>query len=553
MILLMVVAMSGAMPPAAEWMLRPQPPSADEYAALLDESPEEALLFAARTEWLPPDGPLRQRVAEKALLPGRRGRLAAWACTMCGLSPPSGMTPALVELGPAGELPGPAEGLRRPELVHAALLRAMHSITGFVPMERPEYAVELALACWDGLPEGTRGLALQLAGRLGAQVPEGKGAGLGLDWIRYLAETGGRLDAAPGETPRGLEALYTARCLPDSVLRNWTDHPDWYVRRTAADSLPPEELTPLLDDPVAYVALGAALRMQSGGMPGGGEALRRLAREPGPVGDMATSGLTAEDADLLEEMLGSPRPARRAAAQAAWLEHGLAVDTRLARSWEADPYWIVPVNWVYHLEQSGEMGRARTTAERIAGMAEEAHRPEILLSLLEEIVTGGPAGAVEREPAWPGSELPFDPDTVTMARHLELRTTEGTIVLELLWDTAPIACANMVHLARDGFYDGIWVHRVVPGFVAQAGCPQGNGMGGPGYSIPGEPGLLAFRRGVVGMADAGPGTAGSQFFIMLDSHRRLDTRYTAFAVVSQGMEAAERLAVGSRIEAVEAR
>ena len=91
------------------------------------------------------------------------------------------------------------------------------------------------------------------------------------------------------------------------------------------------------------------------------------------------------------------------------------------------------------------------------------------------------------------------------------------------------------------------------GVVAEAVCKQGNGMGGPGYSIPGEPGLLAFDRGVVGMADAGPGTAGSQFFIMLDSHRRLDTRYTAFAKVAEGMEAAERLAVGSRIETVEVR
>ncbi|MGM0628478.1 MAG: peptidylprolyl isomerase, partial [Candidatus Fermentibacterota bacterium] len=458
-----------------------------------------------------------------------------------------------VELGPTGELPGPEEGLRRPELLHAALLRAAHSITGSVPMERPEEAVALALACWDVLPGGSRGLALQLAGRLGAQIPEEKGGGQELRWVRYLAETGGRLDAVPGEPPRGLEALYAARCLPDSVLGDWMDHPDWYVRRVAADSLPPEELEPLLDDPVAYVALGAALRMQSGGVPDGGEALRRLAREPGPVGDMATSGLTAEDGDVLEQMLNAPRPARRAAAQAAWLEHGLAVDAHLARSWEADPYWIVPVNWVYHLEQSGEMGRARTTAERIAGMAEEAHRPEQLLSYLEEIVTGGPAGASEEEHAWPASQLPFDPDTVEMARQVELRTTEGPIVLELLWDTAPIACANMVHLAREGFYDGIWVHRAVPGFVAQAGCPEGNGMGGPGYTIPGEPGLLAFDRGVVGMADAGPGTAGSQFFIMLDSHRRLDTRYTAFAKVAEGMEAAERLTVGSRIEAVEVR
>jgi cyclophilin family peptidyl-prolyl cis-trans isomerase len=550
----MLLMLLGTLPPASEWLLRERPPSAAEYRTLLEERPGEALLLSGRTGWVPGEDPIGEAVADMAGMEGRRGRLASWACTACGLAPPLGrLSPGLVELGPETVLPDAPEACQRPLLVHAGLLRALHSITAGIPMHRPQDAVELAIACREDLPDSTRVLALQVAGRVDVTVPPGLAPEEGLAGLRYLAETGGTLASRPQGLARGLEALYSARCLPDSALYGWMEHPDWYVRRVVAEALPPGELEPLLDDPVPYVALAAARRMQESGLSAGRRAMAGLAREPGPVGDMATAGLTAGDRDLLEELMDSRRPARRAAAQGAWLQRGLFVDSALARRWETDPYWIVPVSWVYHLEQEGEMGRARTTAERIAGMAEEAHRPERLLSHLEEIVTGGPAGAGEEEPEWPESDLPFDPGAVERADRLELRTTEGAVVLELLWDTAPIACANMVHLAREGFYDGIWVHRVEPGFVAQAGCPQGNGMGGPGYTIPGEPGLTAFDRGVVGMADAGPGTAGSQFFIMLDSHRRLDTRYTAFARVVEGMEAAERLTVGSRIEAVDIR
>lgn len=550
MTVMIALTVLAALPASSRWLLRTVPPGAEEYARLLEEDPDQALLLSARTGWLPGDSAVRARVEEMAVLSGRSGRLAAWAATRCGLRPRVELGVGLVELGPQTVLPDAPEACENSRLVHAGLLRALHSKTAGIPMQRPQDAVELAVACWRSLPDTTRALALQAAGRFEAEVPREPAGEMGTPWLRYLAETGGSLEELPDGPLEGLRALYAVRCLPDSLARGLVEHSDWFVRRAAAKTLAPEELQPLLDDPVPALRLDAALRMRDAGLDEGRDAVRELAGKDSPMGDLATSGLTAEDADLLEELLESPRPARRAAAQAVWLEYGLAVDSQLARSWETDPYWLVPVSWVYHLEQSGEMGRARTTAERIADMAEQSDSPERLLSYLEEIVTGGPAGAVEEAPAWPGGEVPFDPASIPRPQQVVVETSEGEIVLELLWDTAPIACANFVHLAEEGFYGGIWVHRVEPGFVAQVGCPEGNGMGGPGHTIPGEASLVPFRRGTVGMADAGPNTAGSQLFIMLDSHRRLDARYTAFARVARGMDAVERLYVGSRIEAV---
>jgi peptidyl-prolyl cis-trans isomerase B (cyclophilin B) len=131
-----------------------------------------------------------------------------------------------------------------------------------------------------------------------------------------------------------------------------------------------------------------------------------------------------------------------------------------------------------------------------------------------------------------------------------ISTDQGDLVLEMLDETAPVTCAAFRWLADSGFYNGLSFHRVIPGFVAQAGCPQGNGYGGPGFALPSERSLVRFTRGVVGMADAGLGTGGSQFFIMLDDHDRLDCRYTAFARVVEGIGIIDRLSVGTRMEGI---
>ncbi|MCK5785621.1 MAG: peptidylprolyl isomerase [Candidatus Sabulitectum sp.] len=127
-----------------------------------------------------------------------------------------------------------------------------------------------------------------------------------------------------------------------------------------------------------------------------------------------------------------------------------------------------------------------------------------------------------------------------------LVTGAGNFTMTLLKENAPVTCRSFWYLAETGFYDGIYFHRVIPGFVAQAGCPEGNGFGGPGYSIPAENNPVAYHRGVVGMADSGMNTGGSQFFIMLDDQRRLDCRYTVFAEVKD-TDGLDNIEVGTRI------
>ena len=124
----------------------------------------------------------------------------------------------------------------------------------------------------------------------------------------------------------------------------------------------------------------------------------------------------------------------------------------------------------------------------------------------------------------------------------------GTITAELYHDIAPKTVANFVKLVSEGFYDGLIFHRVIPGFMIQGGCPNGNGMGGPGYTIPGEFTANGFEnnlkhdRGVLSMARAmDPDSAGSQFFIMTQKSPHLDGQYAAFGCVTSGMDVVDRI------------
>jgi cyclophilin family peptidyl-prolyl cis-trans isomerase len=122
-----------------------------------------------------------------------------------------------------------------------------------------------------------------------------------------------------------------------------------------------------------------------------------------------------------------------------------------------------------------------------------------------------------------------------------LHTQRGDITLRLLADVAPQSVNSFVFLAREGFYDGVTFHRVIPGFVAQAGDPTGSGSGGPGYRVPDELSERPFVAGTVGMANAGPNTNGSQFFIVLDEAPHLTGRYTLFGEVEAGMDVAQAI------------
>jgi len=132
--------------------------------------------------------------------------------------------------------------------------------------------------------------------------------------------------------------------------------------------------------------------------------------------------------------------------------------------------------------------------------------------------------------------------TVTM------RTTLGDIRIEVYRDRAPKTAENFLSLTRKGFYNGLTFHRVIPGFMIQGGCPKGTGTGGPGYTIPDEfgEGLRHDGPGVLSMANAGPNTGGSQFFITLAATSWLDGKHAIFGRVRGGQDVVERIAAVAR-------
>ena len=136
--------------------------------------------------------------------------------------------------------------------------------------------------------------------------------------------------------------------------------------------------------------------------------------------------------------------------------------------------------------------------------------------------------------------------------RVTLGTSKGEIVMELDPKLAPITVNNFVNLARDGYYTGLTFHRVVPDFVIQGGCPEGTGTGGPGYRFDDEPVTGEYVLGAVAMANAGPNTNGSQFFICIDDCRsKLAPAYNLFGFVSFGMDVALEIGVGDTMDSVE--
>lgn len=136
----------------------------------------------------------------------------------------------------------------------------------------------------------------------------------------------------------------------------------------------------------------------------------------------------------------------------------------------------------------------------------------------------------------------------------EINTSQGTIHLELYGDDAPVTVSNFINLARRGYYDGLSFHRVIDNFMIQGGCPQGTGTGGPGYRFEDE--CVSTRRhdrpGVLSMANAGPGTNGSQFFITHVETPWLDGRHTVFGAVrtAADQDVVNAIKAGDTIETV---
>ena len=138
------------------------------------------------------------------------------------------------------------------------------------------------------------------------------------------------------------------------------------------------------------------------------------------------------------------------------------------------------------------------------------------------------------------------PSKETANKLIHLKTTKGDIWFELLPNEGPKAASNFVYLANKNYYDGLTFHRVVPGFVVQGGDPTGTGMGGPGYKFEDDPVNVEYKEGIVAMANAGPNTNGSQFFIMLADYP-LDPKYSVFGRVTKGMDVVKKLAIGDKM------
>lgn len=131
------------------------------------------------------------------------------------------------------------------------------------------------------------------------------------------------------------------------------------------------------------------------------------------------------------------------------------------------------------------------------------------------------------------------------AKKVRISTRKGDIVFDLLNDS-PLASSNFISLVNKNFYDGLTFHRVIRGFMIQGGDPKGSGAGGPGYQFPDEPVRQPYTRGIVAMANAGPNTNGSQFFIMHQDYN-LPPNYTIFGKVVSGIEAVDEI-VNSEVD-----
>lgn len=128
-----------------------------------------------------------------------------------------------------------------------------------------------------------------------------------------------------------------------------------------------------------------------------------------------------------------------------------------------------------------------------------------------------------------------------VSKKVRIKTNKGDIVVQVLPDQGPRAASNFVYLAQRGFYNGTIFHRVIDGFMIQGGDPTGTGMGGPGYQFANDPVKSPYNDGVVAMANAGPDTNGSQFFIMVKDNP-LPPSYSVFGKVVEGLDVAHAIA-----------
>jgi cyclophilin family peptidyl-prolyl cis-trans isomerase len=181
-------------------------------------------------------------------------------------------------------------------------------------------------------------------------------------------------------------------------------------------------------------------------------------------------------------------------------------------------------------------------------LAAEGEGKDMAMAMIDEAIT---KASIDKEnAAWrttvpKPAQVTFDPNRTYFAN---METNKGPIVIKFMPDVAPMHVTSFMYLTKMGFYDGLKFHRVIKGFMAQGGCPLGTGTGGPGYKFGGEfkPEVKHSKAGLLSMANAGPGTDGSQFFLTFKATPWLDGKHTIFGEIVEGMDTLKALeAAGS--------
>jgi cyclophilin family peptidyl-prolyl cis-trans isomerase/HEAT repeat protein len=451
----------------------------------------------------------------RRLLADANPRVRAWAARALGLVGSAEDLAALRPLLDDGD-PGP---------LIQALRAARALIAGGKANASPDWVPRLRALLDDPRP-GVRASALEAAGAWAAASPEiGEALAArvsgGEAWEKGIALAA----LAAGKHARAAELAAAAAQSADADLRARAAEAAGLLGLPAGGALL-EKLAGDASPRVRAAALAAWLAAD----PQAGEVARKALRDAdasvrGTALDWLAEHPVASLADLELALAAVYRPGME--------EAGLAAVRAVAARAETEPL---------------ERGAAVTLLERAA-----ANGPYVLRRQAGESLgkLGRPVPRLEPAERTKGPEIYREiVQRTRRPRTVEIRTQRGTITVRLACPQAPLTCLNFLQLAGQGYFDGLTFHRVVPDFVAQGGDPRGDGTGGPGYVIRDEINRLRYDRGAVGMALAGPDTGGSQFFITLSPQPHLDGGFTIFGEVISGMEVADQIRLGDRIEKV---
>lgn len=486
-----------------------------------------------------------QAAARKALLAGGRPRFDWWVSTWVAMRlEDRALAPILVAAARADD-------------VHSRALAAR----GLGALEDAS-AVDVLLSLTRDENDGVVFEALRALGRLGDERARTRAAALmssPSDVVRRQAllalaslPPDSRLrsrivpligDSSPWIRAAALAAL--ARTDRDNfalVLSGMDPDPVWWVRAElagvlsgVADDMSVGILHAMLDDDDARVRPAVLRALAQARGPDAADTLKRHLQDPDPgIRAAAAQGLvTLQVPDLGPALYGAWQrglgdgevEARLVAVDALGEQEGGDVPGLLEEITRSDPSRAV------RLRASQILARAGVSPPPAPG-PETVNRP-----------------AVDYRTAM-GPHYPL-PGTPLYTPRAFLQTAHGVIEIHLDVVEAPLTSASFVRLARRGFYDGLTFHRVEPGFVIQGGGPRGDGYGGPGYALRSEVTRRPFGLGSVGLADAGPDTGGSQFFITLSPQPHLDGRYTRFGTVVAGHEVLDLIRPEDEIERIQ--